>query len=104
MLDYLPTTTAPYLPSLIQEETKKNDTPEYDANRQLPRQPKNMSTTLRIAHVNFIPIVGVGKETRTLIGPWLNLQNGRTRYWNYLEGRALCRRTLGNECHWYATA
>ena len=33
-------------------------------------------------HAHFITIVGVGKERRTLIGP---LQNGGTRYWNYLE-------------------
>ena len=40
-------------------------------------------------HAHFIPIVGVGKERRTLIGPWLSA-NGSTHYWNYLEEYGPC--------------
>ena len=33
----------------------------------------------------YIPIVGVGKESRTLQMVHGDLQNGSTRYWKYLE-------------------
>ena len=57
-----------------------------------PREPSCFTVSLYFVlpltaffqHAPFIPIVGVGKERRTLIGHG-DLQNGSTRYWNYLE-------------------
>ena len=48
------------------------------------------STSSRRVVVVYVssPVIsmGLGKERRTLIGPWVTLQNGSTCYWNYLEG------------------
>ena len=49
--------------------------------------------TYYFQHAHFIPLVGVGKQKmyrRTIIGPHGDLQNGSTRYWNYLEDYWAC--------------
>ena len=51
-------------------------------------------------HYTNNSVVGVGKERRTLIVHG-DLQNGSTRYWNYIEKDYW---TLGSERHRYAIA
>ena len=43
----------------------------------------NEWSIIYFGHPHFIPSVGVGKERRTLIGPWWC--KGSSHYWNYLE-------------------
>ena len=41
-----------------------------------------MPPILYLNQAHFVPIVDVGKERRTLFGPWLPAKS--TRYWKYL--------------------
>ena len=68
--------------ALITETTVRTTGPVF--RRTLGRERHRYSIIRRyFQHAHFIPLVGVGKEWRTLFGPWRCKKS--TRCWNYVE-------------------